>query len=310
MLERMHLMSSGRVAVRDEPSKPVVEFRHILVATDFSDGALGALEYALTVARRFNSKLYLAHVIPSQVFHFVSPESSMDAIQKAKVFASGELRRWIDATAMSDVEHEELLIEGQVWPVLQELIERHDIDLLAMGTHGRTSQKKLLLGAVAEEIFRLAECPILSVGPEVRPGTGKKAELQRLLYVTNFKPHSERAASIAFALEHAHGAKLTVLHVAEESGEPSRASAEIVRDFLVNRLKKVMPPACKNVCEPEFKVLFGEAAAEILRTAAEQDSDLLILGLRGGRGLAGQLPSATAYELVRRAPCPVLTLRS
>jgi len=303
-------MSTGRVAVKDEQSKPVAEFRRILAATDFSEGARGALDCALAVARQFNSKVYLAHVIPSQVFHFVSPESSEDALQKAKAFASGELRRWIDAAAMSDVEHEELLIEGQVWPVLQELVERHDIDLLAMGTHGRTSQKKLLLGAVAEEVFRLAECPILSVGPEVRPGTSKRADLQRLLYATNFKPHSERAASIAFALEHAHGAKLTVLHVAEESGDPSLEGHEIVRDFLVKRLKKVMPPACKNVCEPEFQVRFGEAAEEILRAAAEQDSDLLILGLRGGRGVAGQLPSATAYELVRQAPCPVLTLRS
>jgi hypothetical protein len=62
-----------------------------------------------------------------------------------------------------------------------------------------TSQKKLLLGAVAEEVFRLAECPILSVGPEVRAETGKRAELQRLLYATNLKPHAERAASLACA---------------------------------------------------------------------------------------------------------------
>jgi nucleotide-binding universal stress UspA family protein len=303
-------MSTGNVTVRDDPSKPVVEFRRILVATDFSDGARGALDYALTIARRFKSKVYLAHVIPSQVFHFVSPESSAEAIQKAKVFASGALRRWINSAAMDDVEHEELLVEGQVWPVLQELIESHEIDLLAMGTHGRTSQKKLLLGAVAEEVFRLAECPILSVGPEVRVETGKRAELQRLLYATNLKPHAERAASLAFALERAYQAKLTVLHVVEERGDPSQGGHEIVRDFLVNRLKKVMPAACKNTCEPEFLVRFGEAAQEILRTATEQDADLLVLGLRGNPKVAGQLLSATAYELVRQAPCPVLTLRS
>ena len=303
-------MSTGRVTVKDDQSKPVVQYRRILVATDFSEGAQGALEYALTMARRFQSKVYLAHVIPSQVFHFISPESSAEAIQKAKVFASGELRRWIDAAAMSDVEHEELLVEGQVWPVLQELIESHKIDLLAMGTHGRTSQKKLLLGAVAEEVFRLAECPILSVGPEVQVEASKKAELRRLLYATNFKPHAERAASMAFALKRAHGAKLTVLHVAEESGDPTLEGHELVRDFLVKRLKKVMPAACKDTCEPEFQVRFGEAAQEILRAVTEQDADLLVLGLRGGRGVAGQLPSATAYELVRQAPCPVLTLRS
>jgi len=303
-------MSTGRVIVKGDPSKPVMEFRRILVATDFSEGARGALDYALTIARRFKSKVYLAHVIPSQVFHFVSPESSADAIQKAKVFAGGALRRWIDSAAMADVEHEELLVEGQVWPVLRQLIESHEIDLLAMGTHGRTSQKKLLLGAVAEEVFRLAECPILSVGPEVQLMTGEKAELHRLLYATNLKPHAERAAGLAFALERAYQAKLTVLHVVEEKGDPTQGSHEIVRDFLVKRLKKVMPDACQNTCEPEFLVRFGEAAQEILRTAAEQDADLLVLGLRSSPKLAGQLPSATAYELVRQAPCPVLTLRT
>jgi nucleotide-binding universal stress UspA family protein len=101
-----------------------------------------------------------------------------------------------------------------------------------------------------------------------------------------------------------------VLHVVEERSDPSQGSHEIVRDFLVNRLKKVMPAACKNTCEPDFLVRFGEEAQEILRTATEQDADLLVLGLRGSPTLAGQLPSATAYKLVRQAPCPVLTLRT
>jgi nucleotide-binding universal stress UspA family protein len=101
-----------------------------------------------------------------------------------------------------------------------------------------------------------------------------------------------------------------VLHAVEEKGDPSQGGHEIVRDFLVNRLKKVMPAACKNSCEPKFLVRFGEAAHEMLRTAMEQDADLLVLGLRGSPKVAGQLPSATAYELVRQAPCPVLTLRS
>ena len=214
-------MSTGRVTAKDELGKPVAEFRRILVATDFSEGARGALDYALAIARRFLSKVYLAHVIPSQVFHFVSPESSAEAIQKAKVFARGALHRWVDSAAMTDVEHEELLVEGQVWPVLQELVKSHEIDLLAMGTHGRTSQKKLLLGAVAEEVFRLAECPILSVGPQVRREAGKNVELRRLLYATNLKPHAERAASLAFALERAYQAKLTVLNVVVESDAAS-----------------------------------------------------------------------------------------
>ena len=110
-------------------------------------------------------------------------------------------------------------------------------------------------------------------------------------------------------MEQAHGAQLTVLHVAEAGSDSSQQSSEIVRDFLVNRLKKVLPCTCKSASQPEYLLRFGEAAQEILRTAKEQGADLLVLGLRSNPKLAGQLPSATSYELVRQAPCPVLTLR-
>src|SRR5947209_16810623 len=72
------------------------------------------------------------------------------------------MRRLVEDAGCAGMVHEEILSGGGVWPLLQEFVKGHAIDLLALGTHGRTAAKKQLLGPVAEEIFRLAKCPTLT----------------------------------------------------------------------------------------------------------------------------------------------------
>jgi nucleotide-binding universal stress UspA family protein len=100
---------------------------------------------------------------------------------------------------------------------------------------------------------------------------------------------------------------LTVLHVVEDQLQSREDSQGIVRDFMLRRMRKCLPSECVGICEPEFKVRFGDAGEEILSAAREQGSDLIIIGLRAGAPAEGQLPSAIAYKLVCRAVCPVLT---
>jgi hypothetical protein len=68
---------------------------------------------------------------------------------------------------MNDLNHHLLLEQGPVWDVLASLIQRENIDLLVLGTRGRGSLRKLVLGSVAEEVLRLAPCPVLTIGPHV-----------------------------------------------------------------------------------------------------------------------------------------------
>ena len=202
-----------------------------------------------------------------------------------------------------------ILFGERVWPLLQEFATNNGIDLIVLGTHGRTAAKKRLLGPVAEEIFRLAERPILTVGPRSEKPEGEAAPFRRIVYATNFKPHAERAASIAYALERERGAKLTVLHVVEEPVDTPKSTHKIVEEFMIQRMKRGIPTVCVGKCEPVFQVRFGEPADQILQLASEEDSDLIVLGMRSGIPAAGHLPSAVAYKLACQAPCPVLTVR-
>jgi nucleotide-binding universal stress UspA family protein len=300
-------MSTGRMIAISHPANPVVQFQRILVATDFSAGARAALDYALGIARRYQSKVFLVHVIPA--LQYVSPEGSEEAIQQAKKFAAREMQRLVEEAECAGMVREEILCGGRVWPFLQDFAKSHAVDLMALGTHGRTAAKKQLLGPVAEEIFRLAECPILTVGARSEKPSLATDGVHRILYATNFKPHSERAAAFAHSLEREHGAKLTVLHVVEDELPLRESNHGIIRDFLLRRMRKGLSAACVGNCEPEFQVRFGDPAEQILAVAREQHSDLIILGLRSGMYTAGQLPSAIAYKLVCQAACPVLTTR-
>ncbi len=301
-------MSSESITNRSDQVRSGGPFQRILVATDFSSIARFALDYAHAICRQFHAKLFLVHVVPKELY-FIPPEAFSETIAKARQYAQKELHGLAEAASLDDVAHEDILAEGSVWTVLQDIVRSEQIDLVVIGTHGRTSNRKFALGSVAEEIFRMADCPVLTVGPQAKGHDGGRAEFQNLLYATNFKPHAERASSAAYFLEREHGAHLSVLHVVEDAGEGCAVGNKILRDFLINRMRKTMPAACLNRCEPDFLVRFGEPGEEILHTAAESHANLIVLGLRPAEKLAGYLPSAVAYRIVCLAPCPVLTLR-
>ena len=302
-------MSTNSGTVRDDLTTPVVEFHRILVATDFSRGAHSALLAALAIARSCQSKVYLAHVVPEEVMNYASAETRVDVTARAKEYAAQQLTRLETSVEWGGVAHECILQQGPVWPVLRDTIQSHQVDLLAIGTHGRSSNQKILLGAVADEVFRTAEISTLTVGPRARRISDTKVEFQRLLFATNFTPHAERAAKLAYSLERRLNARIASLHVVEEAAALTGERQEIVREFILKRMRRGVPQACLQDCAPEFLVRFGDPATEILRAAEQQPSDLMILGLRAAKKSAGLLPSATAYKLVCQSPCPVVTHR-
>ncbi len=291
---------------RGDQVRPEFQFHRILVLTDFFRGAQSALVCARAIARRFNSKIFLLHVIPSSVFQFISPESAAEALRRAKEFAELEMQKLLDDPDAAGLQQEGIVAEGPVWPTIAEKIKSLEIDLLAMGTQSGGSEKKLVLGSSSDQIYRLADCSILTAPPDLASHQGPG--LNRLLFATNFMPHNERAATAAHSLQCAPGGQLTVLHVVEEPGESSQQSHAIVKDFLVQRMRKGLPSACREQCGPQFEVRFGKPVDEILAASKELHSELILLGLRTTQRTAGHLPSAVAYGIVCQANCPVLSL--
>lgn len=286
-----------------------VTLSKILVTTDFSSVSDHALDYAIALARRYDARIYLAHVITPDPFQFAEPQLAQATYEKVRQAAEEGITDILISGKLRGVPHEVLLEEGSVWPTIEKMVAEHEIDLVVTGTHGRGKVQKLLIGSVAEEIFRQASCAVMTVGPSVKNGVSNEVDLKSILFATDFGPGAEKAAAHAFSLAQEHGARLTLLHVNETAAAYTEESLARQREIDIVRMRKLMPEGSENWCKPEFRVTFGAAVEEILIAVREVNADLLVMGAKPRRSLAGHLPLTIAYNVVTKANCPVLTVR-
>ena len=301
-----------------------ISLKNILFATDFSEASQAALPYAAAIARRYDSQLHIAHIMSPASYVIPSQPGGPVTIDSIHEAARTDVRQRMETLAshLKTVPHHTYVREGEVWESLSDIIRTHEIDLLVVGTHGRTGVKKLLLGSKAEEILRLAPCPVLTVGPKVAGsarltaigGAGKdptpvEISVDQIVYATDFSPESLAAAPFATSLAQEFQSKLTLLHVIEKVSDIDCRPGPI--DLALQRLEKLVPEEARLWCSPRPAVQIGPPADRILQEALGSRADLIVLGVRaasGNLGAATHLPWATAHKVVAHAHCPVLTI--
>ncbi len=272
---------------------------NILVATDFSPASKVATHYAIAIARRHKAKLHVIHVASSQ-----SEGPLMDAWRAGQA----EIMDHFIAGRLTGIEHDLLVKPGDVWTVLSGLIAERNVDLVVVGTRGRTGVWKFIMGSVAERIFRSSPCPVLAVGPSAEQDP--EAGIQRVLVPTGFAHQSLYAVQYALWLSEQLQSSLALLHVVTDVGQLPEQEKERIRNERKKRLQGLVPSDAHLSHPTEFFVEFGGAADQVLQTAGRWNPNLMVLGLRP----AGQTPhpetaQAKAYEIVCKAACPVMTVR-
>src|SRR5215472_8649799 len=157
----------------EEKLTTAVALKNILFATDFSQASDAALPYVAAMSLRYGGMVHLAHVLPE--ISLVRP-SAIDPVTVGSIYedAHSGAQEKIQQIALRfrGFPHRTHIRHGKVSEMLDEIIRENEIDLLVTGTHGRTGLGKLLLGSVAEELFRRAKCPVLTVGPKAPKITG------------------------------------------------------------------------------------------------------------------------------------------
>ena len=181
--------------------------------------------------------------------------------------------------------------------------------MVVTGTHGRGRFKKMILGSVAEEVFRQADCPVLTVGPHAEAQVPRELGLENILLATDFAPSAERSAQYTFSLAQEYGARLTFLHVVEDVRAYTEEEEERVRNVNIHEMRRFMPPESESWCEVKFRVTFGSAAEKILSAASGTKANLIIMGAQTKKTFAGHMPLTIAYNVAAKAECPVLTVR-
>lgn len=155
---------------------------------------------------------------------------------------------------------------------MEEVIGGCKIDLIVLGTHGRTGWGKVLLGSVAESIFRKAPCPVVTVGPHCSADPKRSVEFHQIVFATNFSPESLVAAPYAVSLAQENQAKLTLLHVVEDPKSGLGNPDQLVPPELA-MLCRVIPKEARLWCGPEFLVATACCGYGWLLLAPEQGSN-------------------------------------
>jgi len=292
-------------------SAPTVEvgLSRVLVATDFSEASENALYRAVVMARHYGAKLYLAHVVPSLDFTLDGEGATAPEEAAWRDLRSLE-NKLVETGALAGILHEGVVRQGEdVWEQLQRIVDRQSVDLIVVGTHGRTGLRKIVLGSVAESIFRHASCPVLTVGPHVA-NTFPNATVRHVLYPTDLSVESAQAAPYALSAAREHGARLTVLHVVEQLLGEAVDDREGVMSTLEWRLREFLPRGPSVPYNLNFRVEMGPTESTILEIARQLSADLIVLGLRAPDTFVDHLVWLSAYRIVCEARCPVLTVRS
>ncbi len=283
--------------------------KSVLVATDFSATSQKALRHAIAIARYYEATLHLAHVVSSVGFTLAGPEALNAATEAAcrdgrvlesQLLESGELKGLTHEISVHS--------GGDVWKQLNTVIQQEKVDLLVTGTHGRRGVRKMVLGSVAEQIFRRADCPVLTMGPssfEKSP----VGEVQTCLFPTDFSEASLGALPFAISYANKVPAKLVLVHVLR-----TPATAKSLLSTTILRQLEELTLSTNLEIAPEFLVEFcpvGPISERILEVATKLKAELLIMGLRRFKhvGPASHMPWTTAYEIVCGAGCGVLTIR-
>lgn len=144
----------------------MITLERILVPTDFSDYSKPAITYACELAERFSAELHVLHVVPPPLVAAPYIGAISDDMLQPEAAAKKELDEMEDPSFEQAAPVDRVLRMGTPFVEIVRYAKENAIDLIVMGTHGRTGVVHALIGSVAEKVVRKAPCPVLTVRPE------------------------------------------------------------------------------------------------------------------------------------------------
>jgi nucleotide-binding universal stress UspA family protein len=296
-----------------------IQIDRILCPVDFSIFSTRALRHAAALARRFEARLVVLHVVPQWRPYVNMPAHFPEPMLANPVLCSQVKRDVADLVAdavASGVPVETVVREAEPWREILTVAAEKAADLIVMGTHGRGGFEHLLMGSVAEKVLNRATCPVVTVCHEEGRTWEAPGLVRNILCATDLSPASAPTIRYALSLAAEFQCTLTLLHVIEGLDSPVYASLppavtvlsqheEIAR----RELRDAVASDAREWCQVEERIVPGRAAEEILRAAAQTAADLVVIGGHRHASVARTVLGSTSQNVVRAASCPVLTVR-
>jgi len=286
----------------------LIAVRNILLATDFSECSTRALSHALGIASRYESRLHLFHCVDPRPYNLADPA----AIQAACDDAQRDLERLVsDLRRQAGTRNVEITIgvsAGDLTHLLANAVKDHNVDLMVVGTHGRTGWRKAVLGSVAEVVMEQSCCPVLSVGRFVDRTRIQDFGLESILLVCDVSVPSQLAESYAISLARVHGSQLNVVELLHDGG--GRVLGQMSGLEWSERALRNLGVNTGLTVPAQMPIDIGAQSDLILQVADQTAADLIVLVVPATHKLTDRFLSTNSYRVICGARCPVLTVHA
>jgi nucleotide-binding universal stress UspA family protein len=262
----------------DRARMSTTAWQQILVPTDLSDFAGGALRWAGMLRQRLGARLTALYASELWI-----PEPRERLVNELHDHVERYLPDGGDAI-------ETMIVEEAPAEAILDTAESIDADLIVMGTHGRTGWRRALLGSIAEKVVHHADRPVLCIPSDAPPSIGK------ILCPVNFTPIARVALEQAATLAETFDAEILIVHVTDAIDHASDVAGEFAA---------WIEPHVRNRCRYSHVLVSGNAAEKTIRLAHAANADLIVLGAQHKRFAHATVLGTTTERVVRFARKPV-----
>jgi len=300
----------------------MLQLQKILFPTDFSKCSEQALAHAVFLAEKYEAEIYVLHVItifedqPSVVSNEIAETKEM--VKKLEDIVEKQLNKILDSHSSNDIKIKTEIKRGlSAAPTILEYASDNKVNLIVMGTQGRRGLGHLLLGSAAEEVVRLAPCPVFTIRELKEPKPAM--QVNNILVPIDFSNYSEKALAYASEIAQYYNAQLQVLHIIEETMHPAfsvTGKSSIfdlvpeIKDDSRKRAEKMLEEFVSDKVKSKVFIQGGRAANDIIEFAKENSTDLIVIATHGLTGLEHMLLGSVTEKVVRMAHCPVFTVKT
>jgi nucleotide-binding universal stress UspA family protein len=287
----------------------------VLVPTDGSPGAEGAIVRALDVARTSGATVHVLHAVDT-----LSGRRALDATGREEFRRQSE-KKGREATVRVQERAERLGLEtvrdvreGTPFRAILGYIKETAVDLVVMGTHGRTGPERSQLGSTTERVITLADVPVMAVrlDEDARVPESGYGMYDHVVIPTDGSDPAERAADHGLGLAERYGADVHVVYVVDATtfglGDAPRSIVGLLEQGGQNATDGIANEARERNLPVTTTILRGVPHEEILDYADGVDADVIAMGVRGRSADADRLLGSTTSRVVRNSPVPVLTV--
>ncbi|MDY6764551.1 MAG: universal stress protein [Halobacteria archaeon] len=285
-------------------------YENILIPTDGSKGAEGGVEHGLRIARRYDATVHTLFVVepvyPTADFEdFTTNWNTIkEAFRDQGERVTEEVADRVDEHGLKAVTSVQ---EGSPHGVILDYADENDIDLIAMGTHGRTGLRRYLMGSVTERVIRSSEVPVLAA--KAPKEDDRKGDYNNVLIPTDGSRGVERAIEHGLNIADEFDANLHALYVIDTDIVNWSTLLDTFSEEGEVATKEIEKRAASFNMGTTTEVVEGTPHEEILDYIKKKNIDLVVMGTHGRSGLDRLFIGSVTSKVVRSSEVPVLTVR-